>query len=163
MVFILLLLLFMLLALVVAVLAVEPVALVEVAVAHGVHVVVHGVHPVVVVVHVVGDGLQQADNVSLVLLGTVQQTVDNSVWVPVDWQLQFGGILLGALGDGLLHLDGVLLGVLLAPAGLVGLHLGPHLDHLLLHLPPEGGRGQQDNGEHLHSLRNKKLIFFLIF
>merc|ERR1719412_308594 len=129
--------------------------LVEVSVAHGVHVVVHGVHPVVhvvAVVHVVGNGLQQADNVSLVLLGTIQQTVDNSVWVPVDGQLQFGGILLGALGDGLLHLHGVLLGVLLTPAGLVGLHLGPHLDHLLLHLPPEGGRSQKENGEHLHSL-----------
>merc|ERR1719466_607037 len=85
--------------------------------------------------------------VLLLLVGEAYQNVDELVHGAEYRQLQLGGVLLGALCHGFLHIDGVGFHVVLAPAGLQRLLLGPGLEHLTLVIVSEGGGGDEEQQE----------------
>merc|ERR1711992_2661 len=84
-------------------------------------------------------------------VGHADQAVGEPVHVSEGRQVQLGGVLLHALGHGLLHVDGEQLHVVLAPAALHGLALGPLHEHLVVLAGVGGDRGRDgQHQQHLH-------------
>merc|ERR1711992_98890 len=84
-------------------------------------------------------------------VGHADQAVGEPVHVSEGRQVQLGGVLLHALGHGLLHVEGEQLHVVLAPAALHGLALGPLHEHLVVLAGVGGDRGHDgQHQQHLH-------------
>merc|ERR1719384_19916 len=81
------------------------------------------------------------------VVGHLDQVVGEPVEVSERGKVGLGGVHLEALGHGLLHVEGVELHVLLAPAALHGLGLGPLHEHLPVLASADADSGDNYQGK----------------